>query len=91
MDEPRGYHTKKSQSRIIQKITYMQNLKCDANELIYETDSQTIEDRLAKGEETWGRGVALVIATLDSSVLDNGISISDVMAYLVTLALSAWI
>ena len=45
----------------------------------------------AGGEETWGRGVALVIATLDSSVLDNGISISDVMAYLVTLALSAWI
>ena len=63
MDEPRGYHTKKSQSRIIQKITYMQNLKCDANELIYETDSQTIEDRLAKGEETgkekdWGPGIS---------------------------------
>ena len=43
----------------------------------------------AGGEETWGRGVVLVIATLDSIVLDNGISISGIMAYLVTLALSA--
>lgn len=43
----------------------------------------------AGGEETWGRGVVLAIATLDSTVLDNGISISGIMAYLVTLALSA--
>ena len=43
----------------------------------------------AGGEETWARGVVLVIATLNSSVLDNGISISGIMAYLVTLALSA--
>jgi len=61
MDEPGDYHTKKSQ--IIHKITYTQNLKCDTNELIYETGSQTIEDRLAKGEENgkeedWGLGIS---------------------------------
>jgi len=55
MDEPGDYHTK--------KITYTQNLKCDTNELIYETGSQTIEDRLAKGEENgkeedWGLGIS---------------------------------
>ena len=46
MDGPRDYHTKWSRSereRQISYITYMQNLKYDTNELIYETerDSQT--------------------------------------------------
>ena len=47
MDEPRDYHTKQSKSererQIPYAITYMWNLKYDANELIYETqkDSQT--------------------------------------------------
>ena len=63
MDEPRDCHTKKSQ--IIHKITCMQKLKCDTNELIYETDSQ---DRpvVAKGkengkEEDWGLGISRCI------------------------------
>ena len=36
MDEPRDYHTKKSQRQIIDKITHMRTLKCDPNELIRE-------------------------------------------------------
>ena len=47
MDGPRDYHTKQSKSEREREIpydtTYMWNLKCDTNELIYETetDSQT--------------------------------------------------
>ena len=47
MDGPRDYHTKWNKSererQIPYDITYMWNLKYDANELIYETetDSQT--------------------------------------------------
>ena len=47
MDGPRNYHTKRSKSererQIPYDITYKWNLKYDANELIYktETDSQT--------------------------------------------------
>ena len=47
MDGPRDYHTKQSKSererQIPYDITYIQNLKYDTNELIYETetDSQT--------------------------------------------------
>ena len=45
MDGPRGYLTKRSKSererQILYDITYMWNLKYDANELIYETGSQT--------------------------------------------------
>ena len=45
MDGPRDDHTKWSkserESQIPYDITYMWNLKCDTNEHIYETDSQT--------------------------------------------------
>ena len=47
MDGLKDYHTKWSKSdrerQISYDITYMWNLKCDTNELIYktETDSQT--------------------------------------------------
>ena len=47
MDGTRGYHPKRGKSererQIPYDITYMWNLKCNTNELIYETgtDSQT--------------------------------------------------
>ena len=46
-DGPRDYHTEQSKSererKMLYDITNMWNLKCDTNELIYktETDSQT--------------------------------------------------
>ena len=43
MHGPRDYHTKWDKSKIKRQIphdvTYMWNLKCDTNELIYKTDS----------------------------------------------------
>ena len=43
MNGPRDYHTKRSKSererQIPYDITYMWNLKYDANELIYETET----------------------------------------------------
>ena len=44
MDATRNYHTKQNKSereRQITYITYRWNLKCDTNELIWETDSET--------------------------------------------------
>ena len=43
MDGPKDYHTEVSQRQIPYDSSYMWNLKCDTNELIYEaeTDSQT--------------------------------------------------
>ena len=45
MDGPRDYHTKWSKSeqerQIPYDITYMWNLKCDTNELIYETETDS--------------------------------------------------
>ena len=45
MDGPRDYHTEWSkpdrERQILYDITYMQNLKYDTNELVYETDLQT--------------------------------------------------
>ena len=58
MDGPRDYHTKRSKSeRQIHDITYMWDLKCDTNEFIYETetDSQTEKTRLPKGKGGGGR------------------------------------
>ena len=52
MDRPRDHHTKwnkpERKRQIPYDITYMQNLKCDKNELIYktETDSQTLKNNL---------------------------------------------
>ena len=56
-DEPRGYHTEKSQRHITHKITQTQSLKCDASQLIRETDSQTKEQPWAcQGGGEWERG-----------------------------------
>ena len=45
MDEPRDYHTKRSQSESERQIpydtTYVWNLKYDTNELIYKTDKDS--------------------------------------------------
>ena len=45
MDGPRDYHTKWSKSgrerQISYDITYMWNLKCDTNEHIYETETDS--------------------------------------------------
>ena len=55
MDGPRDYHTKWDKSKIKRQIphdvTYMWNLKCDTNELIYKTDSSAM---VTKGERGWG-------------------------------------
>ena len=62
MDGPRDYHTKWSKSererQIPYAITYTWNLKYDTNELIYETETDSvIENKLmvTKGERGWGR------------------------------------
>ena len=60
MDVPRDYHTKLNKSdrerQISYGITYMQNLKYDTNELIYETDtdSETQETNLWLPKEKGG-------------------------------------
>ena len=45
MDGPRDYHTKWIKShierQILYDVTYMLNLKYDANELIYKTETDT--------------------------------------------------
>ena len=42
MDGPRDYHIKPERERqILYGITYVWNIKCDANELIYETDTDS--------------------------------------------------
>ena len=42
MDRHRHYHTKSErESQIPYDITYMWNLKCDTNELIYETEADS--------------------------------------------------
>ena len=45
MDGPRDYHTKWIKSyierQILYDVTYMLNLKYDANELIYNTETHT--------------------------------------------------
>ena len=60
MGGPRHSHTKWSKSRresqILYNVIYMQNLKYDANELIYKTETQTqrltdTENRLAVATE----------------------------------------
>ena len=47
MDGPRDYHTNRSKSekQISYDITYMQNLKCDGQEVIYETETDTRTQR----------------------------------------------
>ena len=62
MDGPTGYHTKSSNSGrerqivIPYDITYIWNLKYNANEHTYETETHRQEktDLVAKGEEEWG-------------------------------------
>ena len=62
MDGPRDYHTKWSKSdrerQIPYDITYMWNLKYDANEPIYETetDSQTLRTDLWLPRGRWSEG-----------------------------------
>ena len=45
MDKPRDYHTNWSKSerekKISYDITYMQNIKCDRQEVIYDTETDT--------------------------------------------------
>ena len=63
MNGPRDYIlsevSQKEKGKIPYDVTYMQNLKYDANELIYktETDSQTQNTSLwlTKGERGWRR------------------------------------
>ena len=64
MDEPRDHHTKGSKSKrerqIPYDITYIENLKYNANELIYETNRLTDTENkfmVTKGERRWGEGI----------------------------------
>ena len=57
MGGSRGYHTKRSQiGKHKYGITSMWNLKNDANELIYKTDSQTFKTNLWLPKGKGGRG-----------------------------------
>ena len=57
MDEPREYQAKSERERQIPyAITYMWNLKCYANERVYETETDTHRRQayVTKGEKLWG-------------------------------------
>ena len=61
MDGTREYHTKWSKSerekQIPYDITYMWNLKCNTNELIYETETDSNREQTCgcQGGGGWGR------------------------------------